>query len=91
LSQAWEDIRGLFGLLPVPLISQEALYYLRSYALLLLAAVVGATPLVRNCAVKLDKKEWSAWLWPAAGVALLLVCTAYLVDGSFNPFLYFRF
>lgn len=21
----------------------------------------------------------------------LLVCTAYLVDGSFNPFLYFRF
>ena len=24
-------------------------------------------------------------------LALLLVCTAYLVDGSFNPFLYFRF
>jgi len=23
--------------------------------------------------------------------ALLLVCTGYLVDGSFSPFLYFRF
>ena len=28
---------------------------------------------------------------PAVLLALLLVCTAYLVDGSFNPFLYFRF
>ena len=24
-------------------------------------------------------------------VLLLIICTAYLVDGSFNPFLYFRF
>ena len=23
--------------------------------------------------------------------AMLLLCTAYLVDGSYNPFLYFRF
>ena len=28
---------------------------------------------------------------PVALVLLLAVCTAYLVDGSFNPFLYFRF
>ena len=38
----------------------------------------------------------SVLLWILAGIlavllALLLVCTAYLVDGSFNPFLYFRF
>ena len=38
-------------------------------------------------------REWpaSAALIPAVALALLLVCTAYLVDGSFNPFLYFRF
>ena len=28
---------------------------------------------------------------PLALSALLLICTAFLVDGSFNPFLYFRF
>ena len=30
-------------------------------------------------------------LEPLVLTALLVVCTAYLVDGSFNPFLYFRF
>lgn len=33
----------------------------------------------------------SAILEPVGLTALLAVCTAFLVDGSFNPFLYFRF
>ena len=28
---------------------------------------------------------------PVLVLASLLLCTAYLVDGSYNPFLYFRF
>ena len=91
LSQAWEDIRGLFGLLQVPALSTEAVYYLRSYGLLFAVGILGATPLVRNLAGKLDQTKWSAYLWPVVTATLLLVCTAYLVDGSFNPFLYFRF
>ena len=91
LAQGWEDIRGMFGLLDVPLVTGQALYYLRSYAVLLLAGCVGATPLVRDLALRLDRRSWAAALWPVAAVALLLICTAYLVDGSFNPFLYFRF
>lgn len=88
LAQAWGDISGMFGGQAVPLLTAESVYYLRSYGLLLICAMVGATPLVRHLAVRLEKVGIARL---AVAAALLLVCTAYLVDGSFNPFLYFRF
>ena len=91
LAQAGQDIAGLFGFLAVPAVSTESLYYLRSYLPLLLISAVGTTPVVRNYALRLQKKDWSWVLQTAAAALLLLLCTAYLVDGSFNPFLYFRF
>ena len=78
----------MFGGQAVPLLTAESVYYLKSYGLLLAVAAVGATPLVRNTAARLEKV---GLLRLAVAAALLLVCTAYLVDGSFNPFLYFRF
>ena len=91
LSQAGQDIAGLFGGGNLPLVSREAVYYLRSYALLLILGILGATPLVRSTAARLEHKRISVILRPLIAIALLLICTAYLVDGSFNPFLYFRF
>ena len=91
LPQAASDIGGMFGFGGVPLISGQTLYCLRSYGVLFLAGFVGATPLVRNLAQRISQKPVAAVLEPAVLLALLLVCTAYLVDGSFNPFLYFRF
>ena len=88
LAQAWGDISGMFGGQAVPLLTAESVYYLRSYGLLLAVAAVGATPAVRNLAARLER---IGILRLAVAAALLLVCTAYLVDGSFNPFLYFRF
>ena len=88
LAQAWGDISGMFGGQAVPLLTAESVYYLKSYGLLLAVAAVGATPLIRNLAAQLEKV---GFLRLAVAAALLLVCTAYLVDGSFNPFLYFRF
>jgi alginate O-acetyltransferase complex protein AlgI len=91
LSQAGSDIAGMFGFGGLPLVSAETLYYLRSYGVLFLLGFVGATPLVRDLARKLAEKKVGAILEPIVLVALLLVCTGYLVDGSFSPFLYFRF
>ena len=57
-------------------------------------AAVGATPLPAQAVRKLSCGRLSGavrWLEPVVLAALLLVCTGYLVDGSFNPFLYFRF
>ena len=91
LAQAGRDIAGLFGGLNLPLSSREAVYYLRSYALLLILGILGTTPLVRSTAARLEGWGVSTVLRPLIAIGLLLVCTAYLVDGSFNPFLYFRF
>lgn len=88
LTQAAQDISGLFG--GIPLATQESLYYLRSYAVVFLTGIVGATPLPKYLAQRMPEKV-IAVAEPLVLVALLLTCTAYLVDGSFNPFLYFRF
>ena len=85
---------GLLGLGGLPLWDSGALYYLRSYAPVLLAAAVGSTPLpaalCRRIAAGRAGRVLDA-LEPAALLALLAVCTAFLVSGSANPFLYFRF
>ena len=91
LKQALSDIGGMFGLGGVPLITGQTLYYLRSYAVVLLAGLLGSTPLIRNTAQRLAEKPIGKILEPLLLIGALLVCSAYLVDGSFNPFLYFRF
>ena len=91
LSQAISDIGGMFGFANVPVINAQTLYYLRSYGLLFVVGFVGATPVAKNLSGKLENTKLGLVLETALMVTLLLVCTAYLVDGSFNPFLYFRF
>ncbi len=91
LGQAAGDIGGMFGAGGLPAVTGQTLYYLRSYAVLFLLGVVGATPVIRDCGRKISKTKAGAVLQPLVLIALLLLCTAYLVDGSFSPFLYFRF
>ena len=77
------------------MVTEETLYYLRSYGTLFLLGIVGATPLLRDACQKLSQRPVAGRVLEVAKilamVALLVLCTAYLVDGSFNPFLYFRF
>ena len=92
LSAAASRIAGLFGGAGAGV---ESLYYLRSYAVVLLLAVLGATPLPKRLLARLRQNRVCGTildvLEPIVLVALLALCTAYLIDGSFNPFLYFRF
>ena len=91
LNQALSDIGGLFAFGSLPLVTESTLYYLRSYGVLFIAAFIGATPLLRDVGNRLSEKKIGAILEPILLIAALLLCTGYLVDGSFNPFLYFRF
>lgn len=95
MAQAASDIGGLFGAGALPLISRETLYYMRSFGIVLGAAAIGATPLIKSLALKASSCPKTARIVtiaePVLLMALLLVMTGYLVDGSFNPFLYFRF
>ena len=89
------SVCAMFGGGGLPLAGQESLYALRSGAVLLLSAAVGATPLPRRLITAVQQKQAGravlAVLEPVGLCLLLAVCTAFLVDGSFNPFLYFRF
>lgn len=95
IADAAHTIAAMFGGGKYPLVSAEALYYLRSYGLILLIGAVGSTPLAAkavNAAAKHKAGEKVLSIAePVFLVLMLTVCTAYLVDGSFNPFLYFRF
>ena len=88
LTEAFQYIGGMFGGAGVPLVSPEALFHLRNYAVIFVIAIIGATPLPKLAVKKVKVLEYAE---PVVLVLLLAVCTAYLVDGSFNPFLYFRF
>ena len=82
-------ISHLFGLKELPFVNTETLYYFRSYGILLLTSMLAATPIVTNCIKKVPKK-WML-LEPIYYILLLMISTAFLIDSSFNPFLYFRF
>ena len=95
LAGAVADIGAMFGAGGLPFWSGETGYYLSGYALILIAAAVGATPLIKTAVLKLKEVKGIRFainvLEPVLHVVLLLIVTAYFVDGSFSPFLYFRF
>jgi len=91
LADAGAAYAALFGLKGG--MSGEALYYLRSFAVPLILGILGATPLPARLAKKLRERMPGAFTaLTLVGMAILLaIVTASLVDGSFNPFIYFRF
>lgn len=95
LSEAAAHLGRMFGAGGVPLATGETLYYLGSYAVTFIIAIIGATPYPTRWMNRLSAGPKTgrvlAVAAPVALMALLAVVTAYLVDGSFNPFLYFRF
>ena len=92
---AFETVRSMAGLGGLPAVTVESLYYLKSYSRIFLAAVIGATPLPCRFLVWMKTRKAGVWFAAAAEmigpVILLAVSTAFLIDGSFHPFLYFRF
>ncbi len=86
---------GMFALKGEPMWNDESIYYLKSYGVLFIIGTIASTPLVTLIVKKLTKNDKIIKLinilHPVLIVVLMLVVTGYLIDGSFNPFLYFRF
>lgn len=95
LSEAFSCIMAMFGVKGLPFQTFEAVYYLKSYAVIFILAMFGATPLLSQIASSVSKIKYGKFILsiaePVVLTILLAVCTAFLIDGSFNPFLYFRF
>ena len=95
ITGAITDIGSMFGAGGIPFWSAETGYYLGGYAFVLAAGLIGATPLVKNTVLKIKENKTGNLILnviePIFVVVMLLIVTAYFVDGSFSPFLYFRF
>ena len=92
---AVSDIGSMFGAGGLPFWTADTGYYLLSYIFVLTAAIIGATPLVKTVVLKIKETRVGGMiinvLEPVFVIAMLLIVTSYFVDGSFSPFLYFRF
>jgi len=64
-------------------------YYFRNYVITLLLGIILSTPILKKPFEKMDKHI--PWAATAVYALLLVVSVAYLVDATYNPFLYFRF
>ena len=94
LSSAFNIIKGLFGLNGELFINNVTLYYLRGYVLFIVLGVIGSTNYVKNLVIKISNgkgKKIINILEPIYLLILLIIVTMYLIDSSYNPFLYFRF
>lgn len=95
VTEAWKHSKALFGIGTASFAGKESIFYFKNYFVLFFLSAFGATPYGQKAFCFLKEKaggEKYGFLWETAGtIFILLLSTAYLVDGSFNPFLYFRF
>ena len=87
LGQLGAYLTSMAGLSGAPMVSGETVYHLKNFLPVLICAAVGSTPL--------PAKLWRRVNSSAAQIILLILgmvlCTAYVVASTYNPFLYFRF
>ena len=95
IKDLWSSLYNMFNFRELDLYNDFSTYYLKSYTVLLIVSVIGATPILKNIIQKVNKnvtgQKVISIINPILNIVLLVVVTAYLIDGSFNPFLYFRF
>ena len=89
------NIQGLFGINNIPFINNVSIHYIKNYLIILIISILTCTPLFKNIIEKLKNNKHINKviniLEPIYLVLLLFIVTVYLIDNSYNPFLYFRF
>ncbi len=95
MKDALSNVGGMFGAESIPFVSKSFLFNLKNFGRVLVISIISATPLFKKLKEKLEKNEKTKIVVDVLEIPvlllLLIVATAYLADGSFNPFLYFRF
>lgn len=95
LALGWEYLQVMLGLSDAPIWDTQFLYYLATNAVLLILAILGSTPIPNRIWERVScwllSKNWGNLAVSGFYLLTMLAATAYLVDASYNPFLYFRF
>ena len=95
LSEGFSCIGMLFGFNGIPLYNAFSVYCLRNYIVIIVAAIIGSTSLPGRIVAKIKEVSFIKAIFPLMEIifvmAIFVIVTAFLVNGSYNPFLYFRF
>ena len=91
VNQIVTNITSLVGIGNISLTTPESIYYFKSYFIPIVIGIIGATPILKNIANTKKYKKIINILEPITLLVLFIISTSYIIDGSFNPFLYFRF
>lgn len=87
----FSQIKEMFFMTSIPFIDSLTKYYLRSNFILLFLSILFITPYPSIFVKKISKNKFISICLTLFYFLLLIICTAYLIDEAFNPFLYFRF
>lgn len=93
LTNGMQYLGAMFGSLGKGIINSDSLYFLYNYALIIIILILASTPIPFRLFNKLLEKHRNIYYTTSfiGNVAIMFLSVAYLVDASYNPFLYFRF
>ena len=95
LSKIKNYLCSMFDLNGINLLNNEALYYLNDYIVIIIIGIICSIPIIKFIKKKNTtstiKQNIGGVLESIGYIAIVILCTASLVNNSFNPFLYFRF
>ena len=95
ISDIAQSIKVMFMTTSMPLVSKEALYYLKSYGMIFIISIVASTPIMKKGTEYIQKYKMGQKILNLLEPILLILClflvTVFLINDSYNPFLYFRF
>ena len=89
MTQIMKNIGGLVGINASSLITSESLYYLKSYLVVLVIGIIGSSPIPKKIATKYNK--FANIIEPIFLLTILIISTSFIINSTYNPFLYFRF
>lgn len=89
--QVINSLKNLFYINNIDIIDKQTIFYLRNYFVVFVLAIILSTPLLKIIYEKVKNNKIVIILEPIFYLGLLTIITAFLIDSSFNPFLYFRF
>ncbi len=85
------SLGNMFFLNKLNFINNETLFYLKDYFLILIISIISCTPVVKNIYLKYKDNKIISFIEPIVLIGLFILSVAFIIDASFNPFLYFRF
>lgn len=91
INNVFISLGNMFFLNDLEFINSETIYYLKDYFIILIISIISCTPLFKNIYIKYKDNKIISFMEPIVLLGLFILCVAFIIDASFNPFLYFRF